>query len=74
MSINVRAKFRVETQLIYDTGAEITMKAISDDFTEENRKFTQYTPNGSFKMYTNNKSVIEEMQPGNTYYLDFTRC
>jgi len=44
----VRAKFKVEsiTSFPGQTAVKIAMRAICDDTTEENRRFSKYTPDG----------------------------
>lgn len=71
----VRAKFIVTSHTIYGratTNVLITMNAVYDDNTEENKRFYQWTPSGTFSMTTSNENVVKNMQPGSVFYLDFT--
>jgi hypothetical protein len=74
--MTIRAKFRVSSvEFFGDPAAETgqrryTLNAVHDTSTEENRRFTKYTPMGELKMTVDNPAV--RLVPGELYYLDFT--
>lgn len=57
-------------------GFEVKLKAVSvdsDPFMDENRRFHQATPNGELTMWVDNPNVKGFFEPGETYYLTFTK-
>lgn len=73
--MNVRAKFRVsQVNHTQPKGASATiiLRPVSADDVPENQRFHKYSPSGELSMQVDNQAVVEEMQVGNVYYLDFT--
>lgn len=72
--MTVRAKLKLDSIISHAYGPTQTFvfQAVSDDGTEENKKFCKYTPNGEFRMSVNNPHVQEHFKLGNFYYVDFT--
>jgi hypothetical protein len=50
---------------------EITMSAVCNINSEENRSFAEATPSGEIKFQLNNPACAEEFKVGQTYYVDF---
>lgn len=70
--MNVRAKFRVDSVVSYEGEAKtVNLRAINDNSTEENRRFTKYTPYGKAEVTIDNPAIIGEFWPGREFYLDF---
>jgi len=74
--MSVRAKFRVHNVKPNNDGSGIVElhPVYSSDPESENAKFYQATPWGSITMGTVNKVVLDEMQPGKVFYVDFTEA
>lgn len=69
--MTARAKFSCESMEVFvGTYRNYRFRAINDDSTEENRKFTKYTPAGQLQISVDNPSI--SFVPGKEYYLDFT--
>ncbi len=52
---------------------EISMSAVYGG-SAENKSFAESTPSGSITFTLSNADVSEAFQPGETYYVDFTRA
>ncbi len=75
MSATVRAKFRVESVLLFGRSKEITMRPVYEGTlgpNDENRRFSQATPNGSFKMTVDNPYAADQFAPDQEWYFDLT--
>lgn len=73
--MSVRAKFRVTSILDYGVQKEISMQPVYEGSlgpNEENKRFSQATPNGSFKMTVDNPYASAQFAPGQEWYLDFS--
>jgi len=77
----VRAKFFVSSvQQAASRGCEalnttVTMCPVySDDPSSENKVFTKYTPSGELKMSITVPETAAFFEPGQEYYLDFTKA
>lgn len=69
----VRAKFRVTKLTQYTpTQFEVTLSALMDDKTEENRRYHKYTPQGSITMMIDNPPASAYFGIGKTVYVDFS--
>jgi len=70
----VRAKFKVESVTTFpgQVAVKITMRAICDNSTEENRRFAKYTPSGTLEFYVDNPPAAEELTKSKEFYIDFT--
>lgn len=69
----VRAKFQLSSVKHY-TGTSKTYEffAVYDTSTEENARFTKYTPSGTLTITVDNPAVETQFELGKYYYLDFT--
>lgn len=74
MATKIRAKFRCNS--VQNNGptqpAVIAFTAVYDADTEENARFTKHTPSGALSMTVDNPAAVFE--PGQHYYLDFTKA
>ncbi len=71
----VRGKFCVQSikRFSYSqTAAEVTLSAVYDDGTEENRRYAKATPSGDIRMVIDNPPALEAFALGKTFYVDFT--
>lgn len=69
----MRAKFKVESIRKMESGQEqAEMYAVTDDGTEENRRFNKYTPGGRLNIMIDNPGAQGFLQPGKSYFLDFS--
>lgn len=71
----VRAKFRLTKITHVDWNKEVRVfefSAVSDSKTEENKRFTKYTPDGYLKMMVDNPAASNQFELGKEYYLDFS--
>lgn len=44
----------------------------SSDPNHENKRFWDATPSGSIEMQVNNMAALEQFEPGQEFYVDFT--
>jgi hypothetical protein len=73
--MSVRAKFVVDSITKFaGSYANIKLVARYDSSIPEDKRFAEATPNGAFEMTVTNPAVIEQMQPGKIFYLDFTEA
>ena len=70
--MNIRAKFKVDSVTLHQSGETIKMSAVCYDGTAENASFCNYTPTGSFEMSVTNEAIFGAFKPGEEHYLDFT--
>lgn len=72
----VRAKFTLTSIIKYNYGEGQTFKfnAVHDVSTEENRRFSKYTPSGTLEIFIDNPPAQEFFQLNKSYYLDFTEA
>lgn len=73
----VRGKFSLQsiTQHSWSATAQtFKFMAIHDTATEENKRFSKATPNGSLEMTVDNPPAQAFFEIGKTYYLDFTKA
>lgn len=76
--MKVRAKFRCDRITHSHAGknykqADIELNAVTDA-SEEDKAFWKATPVGSIKLQTVNPEAAQQFEPGETYYVDFTRA
>ena len=74
----VRAKFTVTKVAKVKYGAsglgyEVTMQPVTSG-SDEDKAFWQATPSGQLQMMVLNPAAGEQFEPGDTYYLDFTKA
>lgn len=76
MSKTVRAKFKVDEVTDYGYGAKrVKLSAVySHDRNSEDNQFSQATPSGSIEMMVTNPNALEFIQPGKSYYVDFSEA
>ena len=73
--MSVRAKVQLQEIRIYQgTSKTFVFRPIYDTSTEENARFTKYTPSGEFTMLVDNPSVDAQFEIGKYYYADFIPC
>lgn len=79
--MTVRAKFRVDSvnRLSWERGktnaAVVVMSPVySNDPNSENKAFWEATPNGKIEMTINNLAAFDQFQPGDSFYVDFTKA
>ena len=78
--MTIRAKFRLDEQANLTQGkkdgkytikANYKFNAVADD-TPENKLFWEWTPSGQIVLSCVNPDVLEELEIGKEYYVDFT--
>lgn len=69
----MRAKFRVDeyTQR-YGHQRAYVLHAVTDDGTGDNIRYHMATPSGELKITIDNPAVVDFLQVGKSYFLDFT--
>ena len=67
----MRAKFRVEHVIHYSGARNVKLSAVHGG-SPENNQFSQASPSGSLEMHINNPAAFDFLEPGKSYYLDFT--
>lgn len=71
----MRAKFRVGSYTQYTgAGRKFELSAVTDDGTPENQRYYTATPSGTLSITIDNPAVVDFLQPGKSYYLDFTEA
>lgn len=71
----VRGKFQVVkvAQVNWSpTARVISLQAVYDTTTEENRRYAKATPSGQIEMTVDNPPAAEQLAIGKTFYVDFT--
>lgn len=71
--MQVRAKFKVDSVLRNMTGATIELRPVING-SVENEKFYKYTPSGHIQLSTVNDEAAAQFEPGDEFYVDFTRA
>lgn len=71
----MRAKFNVSNVKNESWGEEVELHAVySNENNTEDNQFSQATPNGRLTMTISNPAAKGFLQPGKSYYLDFTEA
>ena len=73
----VRGKFQVikKAKVNWNADVEIvTLQAVCQDDTEENRRFHKYSPQGSIELTIDNPPASAALSLGGFFYVDFTPC
>ena len=72
MTVMTRAKMRLDyiTNMFGTDNRIIRFTGVCDDSTEENRRFSKYTPSGYFEIHCNNPTVLKNLELGKYYYFD----
>lgn len=71
----MRAKFKLDsiTRINYGGGEQQTLLLSPVTFgSEENKQFWKWTPTGKIELTTVNPAVLQEMEFGKEFYVDFT--
>lgn len=77
---NMRAKLVVESVTKNETGETLKFRAVGRkdaypaDGSDENNSFARFTPSASFEMFVANPELHGKYQPGDEYYVDFTKA
>lgn len=69
----MRAKFKVDTVLLFQNGEEITLSAVTNAPGEDNT-FAKFTPQASLKMTITNDKLLGTIKPGRVFYVDFSEA
>ena len=71
----VRAKFKVDFVTDFGTFKKVELSAVySHDRNKEDNQFSSATPQGKLEMSITNPEASNFLQPGKSYYLDFTEA
>lgn len=77
----MRAKMKITRVEKFESGNErLYMSAVGkkttypEDGSDEDNTFARFTPNGEVTLTIANPSLQGMFEPGDTYYLDFTRA
>lgn len=75
----MRAKMIVESVERFQQSSRLKMRCVSAnsypaDGLHEDNVFSKFTPSGSLEMTIPNPALIGVLQPGEAYYLDFTKA
>jgi len=73
----MRAKMKVMAVTSAYEGAEILMMypvcgQLDQDGNSEDNTYARYTPSGSLELTINNPDLRGKIEPGQTFYVDFT--
>ena len=78
MSTTMRAKMKVSRVERWDGADKVTMNAVCRtggypaDGIDENNSYAKFTPQGELTLTIANPALVGMIEPGATYYLDFT--
>lgn len=71
----MRAKFVVQSFTQYTGGGrQFALSAVTDDGTPENERYNTATPSGTLSITITNPAVVDFLEVGKAYYLDFTQA
>ncbi len=71
--MSVRAKFKVESILTNKDGGTVKMTPVMSG-SPENESFFKWTPWGAIEIGTINQEALAEFNPGDEFYVDFTKA
>jgi hypothetical protein len=77
--MNMRAKMKVESVLRMDTCEQLKLRCVCKsgsypaDGSDEDNSFAKFSPSGFLELTVANPELIGKFNPGDTYYLDFTK-
>jgi hypothetical protein len=79
METRMRAKFKVESVTKFEGQENLKLSAVcANSFgpngESEDNDFARYTPSGDLQMTVNNPDLLGKINPGEKYYLDFTKA
>lgn len=75
----MRAKMKVSEVIRRDGGETLKMHPVCKpggyeaDGLDEDNTFAKFSPGGSLELMVANPALIGQFNPGDTYYLDFTK-
>lgn len=75
----MRAKFAIQSVTKFTHGEQLKMHPIGKsggypaNGSDEDNTFAKFSPSGSLELMIANPALIGTFQPGDTYYLDFTK-
>lgn len=76
--IKMRAKMKIESIVHNSYGQTLKMQPVGlagrypEDGLDEDNTYAKFTPSGSLELTITNPALLNQFQPGETYYLDFT--
>jgi hypothetical protein len=77
----MRAKFQVRSVVVNQEYPQetiefyaVTTQPFDADGNSEDNSFSKWTPSGELKMTITNPALLGTIQPGEKYYLDFTKA
>lgn len=71
--MKVRGKFIVDQVVHTQYAAKtVSLRAICDESSDENMRFSKATPSGTIVMAVDNPSAAEQFVPGKAVYVDFS--
>lgn len=80
MSVTMRAKMHVETVTRFSGFEVLKFKAVykkepyGPNGEDEDNTFALYTPQAELEMTINNPALLQKFEPGDTFYVDFTKA
>lgn len=78
MSATMRAKMKVSRVERWDGGDKLTMNAVCKpggyptDGSDEDNTYAKFSPQGELTLTIANPALVGKIEPGTTFYLDFT--
>lgn len=69
----MRAKFWVESVTKFKDGERLNLCVVTYD-TDENKSFSKYTPTGNITLSITNENLFGKFEPGDEFYIDFTKA
>ncbi|MEN6547204.1 MAG: hypothetical protein ABFE07_14300 [Armatimonadia bacterium] len=70
----MRAKMVVESVTKYlGDGEKLVLRAVTGGSADDNT-FSKYTPSATLEMFVQNPDLNGKLQPGATFYVDFTQA
>jgi len=77
--MNMRAKMKIETVTRRDTSEVLEMRCVCKasgyptSGADEDNTFAKFSPSGTLSLTVANPDLIGKFNPGEVYYLDFTK-
>lgn len=73
----MRAKMTVRSVEKFQQGESLKMAPVCGKLGEngesEDNTFARYTPSGSLELSITNPALFDQIKPGDTFYVDFTK-
>lgn len=70
--MSVRAKFKVDSVTTNEHGGSVKLTPVTSG-SQENESFFKWTPWGQIEIGTINADALGQFQPGDQFYVDFTK-